>query len=256
MGLVDYGIDIAWNILGKDYEFLNKVVDAAEDVADVATDIGQSALDRTTFAYVGAYRAVETSGLMGARVQERRVRENEEVASTLWGFMIGTIKLSPVIQLIVSEIFKQLPEDVLNKIYLKLGEKAATKVARMAAISALKTVVAEKVAGTIQTAAQRWAQREIIVSGAMLKTGVGAPITVLNQYGLVSRAIWGAQELMIDYPDLYRRVAAINGQYFYFLIHPHVGDLVRLAGPRPMSEAERQQAKEKLLDLFLSSIER
>jgi len=240
-------IDTAERIIIKIGEIPSKY---GVNPVDLLADVGRASIDKAATVYIGADRATRLTGWQGEVRQRRAERANEEILNLLSGIARGTIALAPFCHLCLEEIIDHLPEKEREALARSLGVSTGKTLARMAAMRQLKRAAAEKMAALITRVVRNALGKELLVSGAALRTGFAAPVAILNAVGLTARSEWGADALLFDNPRLYRQLSPHGYQYLYFLVEPYIGNIIRYTGPRPKNPGDLEKVLDDIHEIF------
>lgn len=126
--------------------------------------------------------------------------------------------------------WSSLPESIRDQASQKFGDAAESIVQKVVAkqvgkviVQKVATRVAERV---VRTTVYRQLAKKLGASAALSSTGVGIPLAMLGVQGTIEKASGAADRLRTRYPAVYDRLAAQDMHMVWFLLEPHVPEIL------------------------------
>lgn len=195
-----------------------------DDAWSFTTAVGEGIVSVGADLYYGAERTAEGLMLNGVNRSAEIGQENELLVGLFKDLarygLSDTSPLVKVVQQILGEYYKHIPDELLGKIAKQAGVKFGGKITGRVLGSMIAKKIAVKLATKIAaTAAYKKLAEKIGLSAAASSTGVGIPIGMLVGQGVAQRASNASQRLRTKYPSIYRDMRAQKGlDLVYFLV--------------------------------------
>ncbi len=196
-----------------------------DDVADVATALGNGVYSVGEDIFYGAERTVEGIGLAGFDRSAEIGIENEYLARNLtalakYGLQGPNSPLREIIVKILERYYGSFPEVAIRKLAKAAGIGGAYVAGRLVLGKKLATTIAVKVAKRIAaTTAYKQLAKKLGVSGAAGATGVGAVVSLAMLQGVAQRASKASKRLKSKHPALWKDLRRQKGlDMLFFLV--------------------------------------
>jgi len=123
--------------------------------------------------------------------------------------------ITKVLKIILEEFYRDIPDDLIEKVAKKLGIGATYMTSRVVTQAALVNLIAKKLTAQITTK---------IIARRLAKMGVGFALGALIIQGMIEKASESAKKLSFTHPKIYHKLRVQNIDMAYFLVEDSMSE--------------------------------
>lgn len=196
----------------------------------------------------GARRTFEDFGGSGNSARLKNVAENKRVTIIIENSIkfanTDAGPITKILKIILEEFYKDIPDDVIEKVAKKAGIGATYMTSRVATQATLVNLIAKKL--TAQITAK-------VIARRLAKMGVGFALGTLIIQGMIEKASESAKRLMVTHPKIYHKLRAQNIDMAYFLVEDSMSKTmdairIKLGNPEKFNKILREIENEVMAD--------